>query len=84
MHVLLIILINLIGAGLVSKIEKARGKIEEDKKNSFMGQWPYNLVFLLGTLGILTTNAVNIFVCVVSATVIFYFFAIVKAYRVTK
>ena len=83
MDVLVIILINLIGAGLVTRIEKTRGKVDEDKKSLFMGQWPYNLILLFGTLGVLTTSAVSIFVCVVSATVIFYFLAIVKAYRVT-
>ena len=47
MDVLVIILINLIGAGLVTRIEKTRGKVDEDKKSLFMGQWPYNLYTMI-------------------------------------
>lgn len=84
MGLLVIILINLIGSGLVFKIEQAHGNQRDNKKNIFMGQWPYNLVLLLGILfGSITGSVVGL-LCVGFATVGFYVYATLKSCKQVK
>lgn len=72
-----ILIINFLGALSISYIERQKSSYEKSKTR-IIGEWPYNIVLLVGVLIVFTTNTLTPFIITLLLTLIFYAFKYFK------
>lgn len=78
-----ILILNIIGAALVAYLEKSDDAIE--KKKSLMGEWPFNIVLLLGLAaqigGDMIEHSYFTLIIALASTSIFF---LIRCFRLVK